>query len=171
MNYWFENPPSDHQHHDIMEKMPFPEDPGVMGSDSTHSPPDTISPPNTAPKDDPPRAIRGIRWFLVCAAIFSANLLYGLDTTIVADIQAPISDTFQNVAQLGWLGIGFTLGSTVLILPLGKAFGTFDNKWVFIACLLNFAAASALCGAAPNMDAMIVGRVWAGAGGAGMYLG
>jgi hypothetical protein len=174
MNYWFENSPSEtpeQQHHDNMEKPLGPEDSGMAGSDSTRSPPDTISPPDTSAKEDPPRSIRGIRWFLVCTAIFSANLLYGLDTTIVADIQAPISDTFQNVAQLGWLGIGFTLGSTVLILPLGKAFGTFDNKWVFIACLLNFAAASALCGAAPNMDAMIVGRVWAGAGGAGMYLG
>jgi hypothetical protein len=61
-------------------------------------------------------------------------------------------------------------GSTVMIFLLGKAYGTFDNKWVFIACLLNFALASALCGTATNMDAMIVGRVWAGAGGAGMYL-
>ena len=34
-----------------------------------------------------------------------------------------------------------------------------------------FEAGSALCGAAPGMDALIVGRVWAGAGGAGMYLG
>lgn len=34
-----------------------------------------------------------------------------------------------------------------------------------------FSAGSALCGAAPNMNALIVGRVWAGAGGAGMYLG
>ncbi|KAF2445273.1 MFS general substrate transporter [Karstenula rhodostoma CBS 690.94] len=127
--------------------------------------------PERTPKEEREQSIRGIRWFLICTAIFSANFLYGLDTTIVADIQAPISATFQNVAQLEWLGIGFTLGSAVLILPLGKAFGTFDNKRVFIACLLNFAVASALCGAAPNMDAMIVKRVWAGAGGAGMYLG
>ena len=134
------------------------------------SPGDAVPTPDSTPKDDE-RSVRGIRWFFICVAIFSANMLYGLDTTIVADIQAPISETFSNVAQLGWLGIGFTLGSTVLILPLGKAFGTFDNKWVFILCLLNFAAANALCGGAPNMDAMIVGRVWAGAGGAGMYLG
>ncbi|KAI1097407.1 MFS general substrate transporter [Jackrogersella minutella] len=117
------------------------------------------------------RSVRGIRWFLVCVAIFSANILYGLDTTIVADIQGAVSETYGNVAQLGWLGVGFTLGSTVMILPLGKAFGVFDNKWIFIGCLANFAAASALCGAAPSMNAMIVGRVWAGAGGAGMYLG
>ena len=117
------------------------------------------------------RTIRGIRWILICAAIFSANILYGLDTTIVADIQGAVSETFDNVTQLGWLGVGFTLGSTVAILPLGKAFGIFDAKWVFIGCLVNFAAASALCGAAPSMNAMIVGRVWAGVGGAGMYLG
>lgn len=117
------------------------------------------------------RQIRGLRWFLVCVAIFSANFLYGLDTTIAADIQAAVSEEYDNVSQLGWLGVGFGLGSTVAILPLGKAFGAFDTKWLFIACLVMFAAASALCGAAPSMNAIIVGRVWAGAGGAGMYLG
>ncbi|KAJ9143020.1 Efflux pump antibiotic resistance [Pleurostoma richardsiae] len=117
------------------------------------------------------RTIRGFRWFLVCVAIFSANLLYGLDTTISADIQASVSETFNNITQLGWLGYGFCLGSTVSILPLGKAFAVFDIKWVYITCLVMFAAGSALCGAAPSMTALIVGRVWAGSGGAGMYLG
>jgi len=117
------------------------------------------------------REVTGFRWLLVCVAIFSANLLYGLDTTIAADIQASVSETFDNVTQLGWLGVGFTLGSTVAILPLGKAYAMFNTKWVFICCLTMFAAASALCGAATSMNAIIVGRVWAGAGGAGMYLG
>ncbi|KAI9745042.1 MAG: hypothetical protein M1818_001320 [Claussenomyces sp. TS43310] len=122
-------------------------------------------------KAESKRGVTGFRWFLVCVAIFSANILYGLDTTIAADIQASVSETFDNVTQLGWLGIGFTLGSTVAILPLGKAYGAFDTKWVFIGCLVMFEAGSALCGAAPSMNAIIVGRVWAGAGGAGMYLG
>ncbi|MCJ1453492.1 hypothetical protein MMC28_003839 [Mycoblastus sanguinarius] len=120
---------------------------------------------------EPQRVVTGFRWFLVCVAIFSANVLYGLDTTIAADIQASVSDTFDNVTQLGWLGVGFTLGSTVTILPLGKAYAIFDTKWIFIGCLTMFAAGSALCGTAPSMNAIIVGRVWAGAGGAGMYLG
>ncbi len=135
------------------------------GAHTDHTPTTTVI---TGASD---RTVRGIRWILICAAIFSANILYGLDTTIVADIQGAVSETFGNVTQLGWLGVGFTLGSTVAILPLGKAYGIFDAKWVFIGCLVNFAAASALCGAAPNMNAMIVGRVWAGVGGAGMYLG
>jgi MFS family permease len=123
------------------------------------------------PEPVAPRTVTGIRWFLICVAIFSANILYGLDTTIAADIQAAVSETFGDVALLGWLGVGFTLGSTVAILPLGKIFGNFDVKWVFLGCLTMFAAGSALCGGAPSMNAIIVGRVWAGVGGAGMYLG
>lgn len=126
---------------------------------------------NVEPGEEPKRELTGFRWFLVCVAIFSGNILYGLDTTIAADIQASVSETFNNVTQLGWLGVGFTLGSTVTILPLGKAYARFDNKWVFISCLTMFSAGSALCGAAPTMSAMIIGRVWAGAGGAGVYLG
>ena len=115
--------------------------------------------------------ITGLRWFLVCLAIFSANILYGLDTTIAADIQASISESFDNVTELSWLGVGFTLGSAVAILPLGKAYAIFDREWIFVGCLSTFAAASALCGGPPSMNAIIVGWVWAGAGGAGMYLG
>ncbi|GAD96920.1 MFS transporter, putative [Paecilomyces variotii No. 5] len=117
------------------------------------------------------RSVRGVRWAVTCVAIFSANVLYGLDNTIVADMQGAIAETYGEYSQIGWLGIGFTLGSVAFILPLGKAYAIFDVKWLFIGCLVMFAAGSALCGGAPNMNAIIVGRVWAGAGGAGMYLG
>lgn len=120
---------------------------------------------------DKERSVQGIRWLLVCIAVFSANLLYGLDNTIVADIQGAVAQTYNEYSQLGWLGIGFTLGSVVFILPLGKAYAIFDTKWLFIGCLTMFTTGSALCGAAPSMTAIIIGRVWAGAGGAGMYLG
>lgn len=126
---------------------------------------------NGAPQKSEERSVRGVRWFLVCIAIFSANLLYGLDNTIVADLQGAITETYQDYTQIGWLGIGFTLGSVACILPLGKAYAIFDVKWLFIGCLTMFAAGSALCGGSPSMNAIIVGRVWAGGGGAGMYLG
>ncbi|CAK7206089.1 hypothetical protein SEUCBS139899_008872 [Sporothrix eucalyptigena] len=118
------------------------------------------------------RIVTGIRWVLAIVAIFSANLLYGLDTTISASIQASVSATYQNsITELGWLGYGFGLGSSVAILPLGKAYGLFNVKWLYLLCLTQFAAGSALCGAAPSMAVLIIGRVWAGVGGAGMYLG
>jgi MFS family permease len=119
----------------------------------------------------PVRPYKGFRWFLVCVAIYSSAFLYGLDQTIVADIQAAVIGAFGSVEKLGWLGIGFPLGSIATILSLGKAYSIWDIKCLYIASLIMFAAGSALCGGAPNMDALIVGRVLAGAGGAGMYLG
>jgi MFS family permease len=45
----------------------------------------------------------------------------------------------------------------------------FPAKWFYIAMVVIFEAGSALCGAAPNMDALIVGRVIAGLGACGIY--
>jgi MFS family permease len=53
----------------------------------------------------------------------------------------------------------------------GKAYGIFNVKWLHISSVTTFAIGSAICGAAPTMDALIVGRVIAGIGGGGMYLG
>jgi len=119
----------------------------------------------------PTREYGIIRWLLVCIAIYSSALLYGLDNTIVANVQVAVIEKFGNVEKIGWLGIGFPLGSIATILSIGKAFSIFNVKWLYVGSLVMFAAGSALCGGAPNMDALIVGRVWAGAGGAGMYLG
>lgn len=53
----------------------------------------------------------------------------------------------------------------------GKAFGIFNLRTLYLTCLVMFEAGSALCGGAPSMNALIVGRIWAGMGGAGIYLG
>ncbi|KAK0387490.1 hypothetical protein NLU13_5802 [Sarocladium strictum] len=65
----------------------------------------------------------------------------------------------------------FLLGGSAVVLPFGKLFGSFNTKWLFNGSVLLFNVGSAICGAAPNMNALIVGRVLAGIGGNGMYLG
>ena len=50
-------------------------------------------------------------------------------------------------------------------------YSQFNPKILYILTVALFEAGSAICGAAPTMDALIVGRVIAGLGGAGMYLG
>lgn len=54
---------------------------------------------------------------LVCISLYLGALIYGLDTTIAADIQAAIVETYDNVNQLTWIGAGFPLGSVCAILP------------------------------------------------------
>lgn len=63
------------------------------------------------------------------------------------------------------------MGSVAIILLVGKLFGTFDIKWLINSFVVAFEVGSAICGAAPNANTLIVGRVIAGMGGAGMYIG
>jgi MFS family permease len=63
------------------------------------------------------------------------------------------------------------MGSVSVILLLGWCYTVFEIKYLMIGSIATFEAGSAICGAAPNMNAMILGRVIAGIGGAGMYLG
>jgi hypothetical protein len=49
------------------------------------------------------RSYTGIRWWLLCFALYISAFLYGLDNTIIADIQAPIIETFEgSTAKLSW---------------------------------------------------------------------
>ncbi|KAF2853351.1 MFS general substrate transporter [Plenodomus tracheiphilus IPT5] len=140
-------------------------------------------PEKTQPQDGPTRndaeaetatkerSITGVPWFIVCISLYITCFLYGLDTTIAADIQAPIIQAFGQIEQLSWIGAGFPLGSVCVILLLGTLFNTFNMKWIFIFTVVLFEIGSAVCGAAPNMTALIIGRVLAGAGGSGIYLG
>jgi MFS family permease len=117
------------------------------------------------------RKIRGFRWVTVCASLYVSALMYGLDTTIAADVQGAVIETFGQVAQLAWVGAAFPLGSVAVILPYGTLYAKFNMKWLYIGGIVLFQAGSALCGAAPTMNALIVGRIIAGMGGTGIYLG
>lgn len=121
--------------------------------------------------------------------MLSTTFLFALDNTIVrtffvklktraidmsnlqvADIQPAIIHDLGQIELLPWVGTGFALG-TMVVLPLSKAYGIFSIRSLYLANILLFEVGSALCGAAPNMNAMILGRVIAGVGGAGMYAG
>ncbi|CAM1502484.1 Fc.00g044680.m01.CDS01 [Cosmosporella sp. VM-42] len=118
-----------------------------------------------------PRAIHGWKWVAASVSLYTSAIIYGLDTTIAADIQAAVIEQFDNVERLTWIGITFPLGSVCAVLPAGALYSNFDLKPMFIASVLLFEVGSVICGAAPTMDALIVGRAIAGVGGSGIFLG
>ncbi|KAF2129700.1 MFS general substrate transporter [Dothidotthia symphoricarpi CBS 119687] len=120
---------------------------------------------------EPIRSLHGFKWFLVVLAIVSSLGLYALDNTIVANIVPVIIQDLGQAEQLAWLSVGFTAGGLCLLLPLGKIYSLFDPKYVYLTSAVLFFVGSALCGAAPSMNTMIVGRVVAGIGGNGLYMG
>ncbi|KAL2172742.1 hypothetical protein VTG60DRAFT_2561 [Thermothelomyces hinnuleus] len=114
---------------------------------------------NAAATDDDDKDVREItevRSLLICLALYISALMYGLDTTIAADVQGAVISTFEDVTKLAWIGAGFPLGS------------------LYIAGIVPFQGGSSLYGAAPTMSALIVGRVFTGTGfvwGLGAILG
>jgi MFS family permease len=104
---------------------------------------------------------------LIIAAILIGLFLFSLDNTIVADIQPAIVEDFQSVDQIAWLAAGFFLSASTLTLPFGQLYQVFNAKWLYISSVVIFEVGSALCGGAPNMAALIVGRAIAGIGAIG----
>ncbi|KAI1918584.1 hypothetical protein LOZ65_004818 [Ophidiomyces ophidiicola] len=122
-------------------------------------------------KDESPRKIHGIKWFLVIVALLSSLFLYALDNTVVANVQPMVVTTYGRVDLLPWLAVSFALASAATTLPWSKAYGSFSAKKLYIGGTTVFMGGSALCGAAPDIQSFIIGRAIAGAGGCGMYLG
>lgn len=112
-----------------------------------------------------------IRWLGVCVGLYSTAFLYGLDSTISAAVQSSVLSSLGNLNLLPWIGTGFMLGSVATIALFGTLYSRVEIKWLYLSSILIFEIGSAICGAAPNMSAMAVGRVIAGIGGSGIYLG
>ncbi|CAD6593992.1 MAG: hypothetical protein ASARMPREDX12_007894 [Alectoria sarmentosa] len=109
--------------------------------------------------------------FSPVSAILSSVFFFSLDQTIVADIIPDIVEHFGAVQKLPWISVTLLLAAAGTINFWAKVYGQFDPKWLYIYCVLGFEIGSAVCGAAPSMNALIIGRAIAGLGGAGMYLG
>ncbi|KAL5363154.1 putative MFS drug efflux transporter [Aspergillus floccosus] len=118
-----------------------------------------------------PREISGWKWFLVVLAIYSSQFLFALDNTIVANVQPVIVGDFKSVEKLPWISVAFLIGAAGTNLIWGKVFGQFNAKWTYILSVFVFEVGSAICGAAPNMNALIIGRAICGVSGSGMYVG
>ncbi|KAL8848911.1 MAG: hypothetical protein Q9221_006069 [Calogaya cf. arnoldii] len=135
------------------------------------------------------RQIHGVKWLLTVCAILSCVFLFALDTTVVcskehitmeasgtdivqvADIQPNIIRSLGEFEKYPWLATAYAIPGTVLVLTQSKLYALFNIKWLYLAFVLLFEIGSAISGAAPTMNALIVGRMIAGVGGCGMYVG
>src|SRR4029453_12918317 len=105
------------------------------------------------------------RWVLL-ATVLGSSLAF-VDATVV-NIALPAigRDLDADAAGLQWTINGYGLSLAALIL-LGGALGDrYGRKRVFLLGVGWFAAASLLCGLAPNIEALIAARVLQGIGGA-----
>lgn len=103
---------------------------------------------------------------VVAAATLGSGMAL-LDGTVVNVALRTIGrDLGASLQQLQWITNAYLLTLASLIL-LGGSFGDrFGRRRVFVIGVVWFAAASILCGAAPNPEVLIAARAFQGIGGA-----
>jgi DHA2 family methylenomycin A resistance protein-like MFS transporter len=111
------------------------------------------------------RAARRAR--LTLALVASGMFMAVLDTTIVnVALPAMRVSLDASVGGLAWIVDAYTLSFAALILAGGVASDRFGAKAVYLWGLALFVAASAACGLAPNVGALVVARFVQGSGAA-----
>jgi hypothetical protein len=75
------------------------------------------------------------------------------------------------LGDVGWYGGAYLLTSCSFQLPFGRIYTYYSPKIVFLLAILIFEVGSAICGAAPNSTALIIGRAIAGLGSSGIFSG
>jgi drug resistance transporter, EmrB/QacA subfamily len=112
-------------------------------------------------------ALRSAKGRIALIATVGASGMAMLDATVVNVALPHIGADFHaNVSALQWVLTGYLLALASLIL-LGGALGDrFGRRRVFVIGTAWFALASLLCGAAPNIETLVIARVLQGIGGA-----
>jgi EmrB/QacA subfamily drug resistance transporter len=105
------------------------------------------------------------RWVLVATVLGSSMVM--LDSTVV-NVALPTIGRHLNasLAGLQWTVTAYTLTLAGLILVGGSLGDRLGRRRVFVAGVVWFALASALCGLAPDIGVLIGARVLQGVGGA-----
>ncbi|RMY87985.1 hypothetical protein D0861_05081 [Hortaea werneckii] len=108
---------------------------------------------------------------MVMIAILLALFLNALDRTIVATAIPAITNEFDSLQDIGWYGSAYMLTASCFQLLFGRIYTFYTPKYVFLILIGLFEVGSAICGAAPNSVAFIVGRAITGMGSAGITSG
>ncbi|GAA5833772.1 hypothetical protein JCM9279_001622 [Rhodotorula babjevae] len=117
--------------------------------------------------EDPTKLPKGKRNAILCA-VWLGVFLGALDGTIVATLISDVSSSFKKSNQAGLLGTSYLL-STATFTPLyGRLADIIGRRAALLIALTLFTSGTALCGLAPSMVTLLIGRLIAGMGGGGL---
>src|SRR5215212_8152904 len=112
----------------------------------------------------------GHQWkvlIIVSAAVFMASL----DLFIVNIAFPAISDDFgdTSLGSLSWILNAYAIVFAALLVPAGRTADRLGRKRSFIAGLVLFTVASALCAVAPSVELLVAARVVQALGAASLF--
>jgi EmrB/QacA subfamily drug resistance transporter len=104
----------------------------------------------------------------ILMSLMLTMFLAALDQTIVATALPTIGRQFQDVSNLSWVITAYLLASTAVAPVFGTLSDIYGRRAMIVTALSLFIAGSVLCGLAPSMPVLIVGRGLQGLGGGGI---
>jgi EmrB/QacA subfamily drug resistance transporter len=107
----------------------------------------------------------GSSWVLV-AAILGTSMAFIDGTVVNVALPALQKDLQASIGDVQWVVEAYTLLLAALLLTGGSLGDLYSLRKVFAAGTILFAAASAWCGLAPNIEQLIAARSLQGVGGA-----
>ncbi|KAI0407363.1 major facilitator superfamily domain-containing protein [Xylaria palmicola] len=151
----------------------FAERDGTDGTDNDNTPELTAAAriTTTASTGTVSEYPRGVRLALVLSSVYITLFLVSLDRLIVTTAIPAITNEFDSLPDVGWYGAAYLLTSCAFQLLFGKLYSFYPLRAVYAAAVLLFEVGSAVCGAAPNSVAFILGRAIQGVGSAGIFAG
>jgi MFS family permease len=114
---------------------------------------------------------KGIHLALLLTSLFVSIFIVALDRMIIATAIPAITDEFKSLPDVGWYGSAYLLTTCSFQLLFGKLYTFWAVKTIWLSSIVIFEIGSAICGAAPNSTALIIGRAVQGVGGAGIFSG
>lgn len=106
---------------------------------------------------------------LLLGGLVITLFLSALDNTIVGTAMPTIVGELGGFARYTWATTAYVVTSTIATLILGKLSDLFGRRKVYLLTIVGFLVASALCGAAQNMNQLIAFRALQGIGGGGIW--
>ncbi|MFO1359001.1 MFS transporter [Plasticicumulans sp.] len=113
-----------------------------------------------------PAGLYGVQALRAMLGIALVAMLVALDQTVVGTAMPTIVAELRGFEQFAWVATAYLLSSTTLLPVLGRLGDLFGRKPFVIAAIIVFTGASALCGQAGSMPALIAARALQGVGGA-----
>lgn len=119
-----------------------------------------------ATQDPAAEITAGVNPWIIAAAVMLATFMEVLDTSIAAVALPYIAGSLSaSNDEATWVLTSYLVANAI-VLPMSNWCSLkFGRKRFLVGCVLVFTVASFLCGAAPTLGFMLLGRVIQGAGG------
>jgi DHA2 family multidrug resistance protein len=106
---------------------------------------------------------------MTTATIICACIMQGVDTTI-ANVALPHIQGSMSASQdqISWVLTSYIVSSAIMMPLTGWLAARFGVKYIFMASVVGFTVASALCGAATSLSQLVIYRILQGISGAGL---